>query len=294
MTDQLPETPQNIAPADALPADAPADRAETAAPAPAAVDSPEASGAAAPDQSAPRGGRGRRKPGGERPAAQDAAPGRAPLRTHPVLEQLAGLYPQLFGAHFLPLKRGVFQDLQAAHPDLFDKEALKLALGIHTRSTRYLQSVAAGEKRHDLQGQPVEDMAPEHVHHALMEVFRRRKPRAGEDHRPKLIKRIAQAFEASGLGRDAYAELVRSRDEATNALVDAALAEAAERIAKAEALLRAFEASGSTVEQFADMYGMDPRAVVRTLESVRARAAAAAARAEQAAQAPQAPEPAAE
>lgn len=191
-------------------------------------------------------------------------------RALPVLEKLAALYPHLFGDMFLPLKRGIFQDLLAAHPDAFERETLKDALAFHTRSTRYLSSVAAGHQRHDLQGQAVEAMAPEHVHHALLEVFRRRQGRANEDLRPKLIERIVQAFEASGLSREAYAELVRSRDEDANAALDEALAEAAARSAKDEALLRAFEASGQkTVQAFADMYGMDPR--VATLSLNRAR-----------------------
>lgn len=145
----------------------------------------------------------------------------------------------------------------AAHGEAIDKDALKLALAIHTRSTRYLNAVAQGMKRHDLQGQAVEDMAPEHVHHALLEVFRRRKPRDGEDLTATLRRRIAQAFEASGLTREAYDALVRGRDDKANALLDEAFAEVAERDAKAEALARAFEASGATPEQFADMYGMD-------------------------------------
>ena len=196
----------------------------------------------------------------------------------PVLEQLAGLYPHLFGAVFRPLKRGIFQDLLAAHPDAFEREALKVALGIHTRSTRYLQAVAAGEKRHDLQGQPVEAMAPEHVHHALLEVYRRRKNQKGrptEDLLPKLRNRIIAAFEASGLTREAYTELVVGRDDAANAILEEAFAEWAARNAKAEALLRAFEASGSTLEQFADMYGMDPRSTGQQLERARKLAAAA-------------------
>ena len=191
-------------------------------------------------------------------------------RALPVLEKLAALYPHLFGDMFLPLKRGIFQDLLAAHPDAFERETLKDALAFHTRSTRYLSSVAAGHQRHDLQGQAVEKMAPEHVHHALLEVFRRRQGRANEDLRPKLIERIVQAFEASGLAREAYAELVRSRDEAANAALDEALAEAAARSAKDEALLRAFEASGQkTVQAFADMYGMDPRAATLSLNRAR-------------------------
>ena len=211
-----------------------------------------------------RAGQARRRP----EAGRSGAP--RVLRSHPVLEQLAALYPHLFGEVFLPLKRGIFQDLQAAHPDVFERDALKEALGLHTRSTRYLSCVAAGQQRHDLQGQAVEAMAPEHVHHAILEVFRRRQGRTQEDLRPKLCHQIGRAFSASGLSREAYAELVRSRDAVTNAVLDEALAEAAARDAKNEALLRAFEASGQTVEAFADMYGMDPRAVVRTLEHARA------------------------
>jgi len=187
----------------------------------------------------------------------------------PVLEKMAALYPQLFGAAFLPLKRGIFQDLQTAHPDAFDKEALKAALSTHTRSTRYLNAVASGQMRHDLQGQPVEAMAPEHIHHALLEVFRRRKARAGDDVLPKLRKRMIQAFEASGLTREAYTELVTGRDEAANAILEEAFAEWAARNAKDEALLRAFEASGQTLEAFADMYGMDPRQTGQMLERAR-------------------------
>jgi sRNA-binding protein len=191
----------------------------------------------------------------------------------PVLEQLAAFYPQLFGAVFLPLKRGIFQDLLAAHPEAFEREALKAALSMHTRSTRYLSAVAAGQQRHDLQGQPVEAMAPEHVHHALLEVFRRRQARTSDDLRPKLRERIVQVLMASGLSPLAYAELVRSRDEAANAVLDEALADAQALAAKDEALLRAFEASAQTVEVFADMYGMDPRLVTRMLERARAVAA---------------------
>ncbi len=188
----------------------------------------------------------------------------------PTLEKLAQFYPHLFGAVFRPLKRGIFQDLLDAHPEAFDKDALKEALAFHTRSTRYLTAVAAGQQRHDLQGQAVEAMAPEHVHHALLEVFRRRQGRGAEDLRPKLRDRIVQAFEASGLASEDYAQLVRGRDEAANALLDEALAVAAERRARDEALLRAFEAGGGTsVEAFAEMYGLDPRAAAASLQRAR-------------------------
>jgi ProP effector len=239
---------------------------DAAAPAPAASDTGNASPS--------RGGRNRRGPAPQRGQRGGTNPptGAAPARHHPMLDQLASLYPALFGAEFLPMKRGIFQDLLDAHPDALDKDGLKAALALHTRSTRYLTAVASGHPRCDLSGQPVEDLAPEHVHHALVEVFRRRQGRAPQDLRPKLRQRIEQAFEASGLGAEAYAALVQTRDEAVNALTQEALDAVVARAAKDAALLRAFEASGKTVDEFADMYGMGGADANRTLERARARA----------------------
>lgn len=244
----------------------------------------------APARKRSRGGRGRRGGKGERPAAdagqapaepkapraqqpagqparKNGAP--APRKVHPVLERLFELYPQLFGARFRPLKLGIYQELLAAHGDEFKAEDLKLAMGLHARSTRYLECVAAGHPRHDLQGNPVEPVAPEHIHHAILEVFRRRQGRTKDDLSGQLRDRIIAAIEASGVGREAYAERVRARDEASNAALDDALAELARQAAKREALMRAFEASGKTEAEFADMYGMDTKEVARTLQRVR-------------------------
>ncbi|MDR6534939.1 ProQ/FINO family protein [Variovorax soli] len=186
-------------------------------------------------------------------------------KTHPVLERLFELYPRLFGARFLPLKLGVFEDLLTLHPDDFKREDLKIALGLHARSTRYLEAVAAGKQRHDLNGEPVEPVAPEHVHHAILEVFRRRQARTNEDLRPQLRARLVEAIDASGLSREDYMLIVRSNDETANAVLDEAFAELGARNAKREALRRAFEASGRSVAEFAEMYGMDPAEVKRTL-----------------------------
>ncbi len=198
------------------------------------------------------------------PAASRAPRKRKP---HPTLELLFGLYPGLFGARFLPLQRGVFQALLEKHPEVFDRDALKVALGLHTRSTKYLERVAAGDKRHNLDGQPVEDVAPEHVHHAILEVFKRRQARTADDLRPQVRKQLLAAFERSGLPREDYLMLVRGNDAATNALVDEAFSDLAAQVAKREALQRAFAASGKSVAEFADMYGLDPREVGRTLSA---------------------------
>jgi len=200
-------------------------------------------------------------------ADRNARPAR---QVHPVLEKLFELHPKLFGARFLPLKLGTYEDIVARHPDVFKPEELKIAMGLHARSTRYLEAVAAGHARHDLDGNPVEPVAPEHVHHAIMEVFRRKQARTPDDLRPQLQARIIAAIEASGLSRDAYAERVRGRDEVAGAALDEAVAELGRQAARREALLRAFEASGKSEAEFADMYGIAPAEVSATLAKARA------------------------
>ena len=216
-----------------------------------------------PLRQARRGGGGRGRP----PATPQQA--RAPRPVHPVLQQLFDLYPKMFGTHFLPLKLGVFQDLLALHPEAFKREDLKVALGLHARSTRYLESVASGLQRHDLHGEPVEPVAPEHVHHAIMEIFRRRQARTGQDLRPYAHAQLIAAINASGLGREDYLLCVRQQDEAATAMLDEAFAELAEQAAKRDALRKTFDASGKTVAEFADMYGMDAEQVSQTLEQAR-------------------------
>lgn len=302
MTD-APETTTSAAAAEAVAAPSPA--ADTAAPSSPAT--PQESTGRPPRSRGGRGGRGRRarpadgaaaaaqapQPEQAAPAAKQAnaarKPQQAPRKVPPVLERLFELYPKLFGARFLPLKLGIYQELLAAHGDEFKADDLKLAMSHHARSTRYLECVAAGHPRHDLQGNPVEPVAPEHIHHAILEAFRRRQARSKEDLGPQLRERIMAAIEASGVGREAYAERVRARDDASNAALDDALAELGRQAAKREALVRAFEGSGKTEAEFADMYGMDPKEVARTLNRVRRdkaeddkRAAAAAAAAAEA------------
>ena len=204
---------------------------------------------------------------------------RAPRAVHPALQQLFDLYPKMFGAQFLPLKLGVFQDLLALHPEAFKRDELKVALGLHARSTRYLESVASGLQRHDLNGEPVEPVAPEHVHHAIMEVFRRRQARSNQDLRPFVHAQLIQAIEASGLSREDYLLCVRQQDEVSTGLLENVFDELAEQAAKRDALLRMFEASGKTVAEFADMYGMNPDDVIYAVERSRANQAALSAQA---------------
>ncbi|MBR6976134.1 MAG: ProQ/FinO family protein, partial [Ottowia sp.] len=94
-----------------------------------------------------------------------------------LLAQLAEWHPQLFGEAPAPLKRGIFQDLAAAHPDV-PHTALRAALRLHTSSTRYLKTLADGGTRLGLDGQESEQVAPEHIWQALAALFARRCRRA--------------------------------------------------------------------------------------------------------------------
>ncbi len=183
----------------------------------------------------------------------------------PILEKLFELYPHLFGAAFLPLKLGIFQELLASHPDHFQRDALKAALGLHTRSTRYLQSVAAGNKRHDLQGAAVEDVTPEHVYLALLELFRRRQSRSKVDLRPTFRAQLIAAFETSGLSRQEYQLRVQTNEAEATLLLEESLSEYDAILARQVALRRAFESSGKTPTEFADMYGLDQNDVIAAL-----------------------------
>ncbi|WP_236599678.1 ProQ/FINO family protein [Ramlibacter alkalitolerans] len=198
-------------------------------------------------------------------ARGQAAARKAPRPVHPLLHKLFELYPRLFGARFLPLKIGIYQDLVAAHPEALPAAELKVALGLHTRSTRYIEAVAAGLARHDLQGKPVEPVAPEHVHHAILELYKRRSGRGPEQARERAVAQLAAAIEASGLSREAYRERFTSPDDDVHSMLEEALSVMAQRAARREALQNAFQASGKTMAEFAEMYGLDPNEARRLL-----------------------------
>ena len=194
-----------------------------------------------------------------------AAARRARPPVHPLLQKLFELYPRLFGARFLPLKIGIFKDLVAAQPDALPAAELKVALGLHTRSTRYIEAVASGLPRHDLQATPVEPVAPEHVHHAILELYKRRSGRAPEQARQHAIAQLVAAIEASGMSREEYRERFTSPDDNVHSMLEDALSVVAQKGARREALQNAFKASGKTVADFAEMYGLDPKEAERLL-----------------------------
>ncbi|RYF88023.1 MAG: prop effector, partial [Caulobacteraceae bacterium] len=131
--------------------------------------------------------------------------------------------------------------------------------------TRYIEAVASGLARHDLQGKPVEPVAPEHVHHAILELYKRRSGRDPEQARQRAVAQLAAAVEASGLGREGYRERFTSPDDNVHAMLEDVLAVVAQKGARREALQKAFKASGKSVADFAEMYGLDPAEARRLL-----------------------------
>jgi hypothetical protein len=119
--------------------------------------------------------------------------------------------------------------------------------------------------RHDLQAKPVEPVAPEHVHHAILELYKRRSGKAPEQARAQAVRQLAAAIEASGLSREDYRERFTSPDDDLHLLLEDALSVVAQQGARREALHSAFKASGKTVAEFAEMYGLDPLEAKRLL-----------------------------
>lgn len=73
-----------------------------------------------------------------------------------------------------------------------------------------LEAVATDQKRHDPNAEPAEDVAPEQVHHAIPEVFRRRQARTPQNLRAGLQQRLVAAMEAATDGAVSGAQEDRS------------------------------------------------------------------------------------
>lgn len=66
---------------------------------------------------------------------------------------------------YQPLAVGIDKQLIAAIPDI-DRKVMRIALSMHTQSSRYLKMMKKAESRLDLQGQPVAEVTKEHRAHA--------------------------------------------------------------------------------------------------------------------------------
>ena len=102
----------------------------------------------------------------------DAAPPPAEAARQ-LLRQLREIYP-VFANHS-PLAIGIDKQVIARQPDT-DRKLLRLALGMHTHSLRYLKTLEKASHRLDLDGNQVAEINEEHHQHAaetLRERFRK-------------------------------------------------------------------------------------------------------------------------
>ncbi|MFA9439289.1 ProQ/FINO family protein [Uliginosibacterium sp. sgz301328] len=61
---------------------------------------------------------------------------------------------------YLPLAIGIDKQLLEIHPEI-DRKKLRAALGMHTRSFRYMKGLQDGTQRFDLNGEPVGEVSAE-------------------------------------------------------------------------------------------------------------------------------------
>jgi ProP effector len=106
-----------------------------------------------------------------------ATPGKVNLRA--LLETLAARYPAF--RDVLPLTIGIDKQLlQQAEALGVSKKQLRLALALHTRSTRYLKVLTKATRRFDLNGQEAEVLSEEHRQYAAEMLHERQKHHVAE------------------------------------------------------------------------------------------------------------------
>ena len=100
----------------------------------------------------------------------------------------------------LPLIIGIDKHLLERQPDLHRK-TLRIALGQHTNSLRYLKTVEKASYRFDLDGKPAEELTDEHRKHAATVLRERFKKEADQRKAHRLATEAAKAAEDAELLR---------------------------------------------------------------------------------------------
>jgi len=109
---------------------------------------------------------------------------------------------------YAPLAIGIDKQLLARRPEL-ERKVLRVALGLHTNSLRYLKSMEKATHRFDLDGNAGEEVTEEHRKHAsetLRERFRkdaerRKAQREAEARERQRTEKLSQLVEKFGKNR---------------------------------------------------------------------------------------------
>lgn len=95
---------------------------------------------------------------------------------------------------YQPLAIGIDRQLKAKIPEI-DRKALRIALSMHTLSTKYLKAVSKGTARFNLEGNSPEALSEAHRKHAA-EILQERSKKNAEHHRVQQEIEAREAQEA--------------------------------------------------------------------------------------------------
>ncbi|MFO1338594.1 MAG: ProQ/FINO family protein [Burkholderiaceae bacterium] len=172
-------------------------------------------------------------------------------------ERLKALFPALFAGPAKPVKLRIQADIQARAPGEFTKAQLSAFLRRHTGSTGYLVALTRAPQRLDLDGQPAGEISDEHRQAANEELARRRAVHEQRRQAERQAERAAEQQQRQQERADEQARRERYQ------------------------LLRAYEGSTLTRENFCALKGLSSEALDALLAQARQEAAEWAQRAPQ-------------
>ncbi len=125
----------------------------------------------------------------------------APVTSAPNARQLLKELQETFPVFrdCLPLAIGIDKQLLARLPGL-DRKALRIALGMHTHSLRYLKTMERATVRVDLDGQPADEIPPTHRSHAA-EMIKERVRKQAEQRKAQREAEVLARQHAEKLGQ---------------------------------------------------------------------------------------------
>ena len=97
---------------------------------------------------------------------------------------------------YMPLTIGIDKQLFALYPEL-SRKSLRIALGIHTNSLRYLKIMEKAKNRFDLEGKAAEEVTDEHRAHATSVLRERAKKVADQRKAERVAEQAALAAKAA-------------------------------------------------------------------------------------------------
>lgn len=97
---------------------------------------------------------------------------------------------------YMPLAIGVDKQLIALYPEI-SRKTLRVALGMHTNSLRYLKGMEKAKTRFDLDGKPADEVTELHRNHASTILRERFKKVAEQRKAQRAVEDAARAAEAA-------------------------------------------------------------------------------------------------